>query len=315
MRVIRHLAHERARLPRVVLTLGNFDGVHLGHQTIVHAAVESARRRGGQAVALTFEPHPTAVIAPARAPAMLQSLHDRLAALRDLGVQATVVQRFTPAFASLTPAAFVRDFLMRHLELLDVVVGYNVNFGRDRAGSGDTLRALGPALGFAVEVVGPVVPPDEEGGQQVSSSRLRHVVTAGDMRAARRLLGRSFALRGRVVSGDRRGRTLGFPTANLHVQPGLVLPADGVYAVWVAVGAARHLGVLNIGVRPTFGGRRRTIEAHLLDFAGDLYRRWLVVECIERLRGETAFAGPEALRAQIAVDVAQARAALAAHAG
>jgi riboflavin kinase/FMN adenylyltransferase len=310
MRVVRHLLHEPKRLERVVLTLGNFDGVHLGHQAILHAAVERARATGGRTVVLTFEPHPLAVVAPERAPAMLQSLRDRLWHLRRLGVETTVLQRFTRDFAALEPEAFVREFLLHHLELLHVVVGYNVNFGHARAGSAETLRLLGARLGFGVEVVGPV----DASGEQVSSTRLRDVLEAGDMRRARSLLGRTYALRGRVVVGDRRGRSLGFPTANLHLRPRLLLPPDGVYAVGVVVDGATHAGVLNVGVRPTFGGRRRTVEVHLLDFEGDLYRRWMEVRFVERLRGETAFAGPDALRAAIAADVARARRVLGAEA-
>jgi len=305
MRVIRHLARRAERLPGSVLTLGNFDGAHLGHQAIVRRAVARAREAAGLAVALTFEPHPVAVLAPARAPLMLQTLHDRLASLAGLGIDVTVVQRFTRAFAALDPEAFVRDFLLRHLELAHVVVGYNVNFGRDRAGTSETLRALGARLGFGVEVVGPVATAGD--GEQVSSTRLRALLQAGDMPRARALLGRPYALRGRVVVGDRRGRALGFPTANLHLRAGLLLPPDGVYAVGVEVDGRAHEGVLNIGVRPTFAGKRRTIEVHLLDFGGDLYRRWLVVRLIERLRGEEAFSGAEALKAAIARDVAQAR--------
>jgi len=305
MRVIRHLARRVERLPGTVLTLGNFDGAHLGHQAIVCRAVARAREAAGLAVALTFEPHPVAVLAPARAPLMLQTLHDRLASLAGLGIDVTVVQRFTRAFAALDPEAFVRDFLLRPLELAHVVVGYNVNFGRDRAGTSETLRALGTRLGFGVEVVGPVATADD--GEQVSSTRLRALLQAGDMPRARALLGRPYALRGRVVVGDRRGRTLGFPTANLHLRAGLLLPPDGVYAVGVEVDGCAHEGVLNIGVRPTFAGKRRTIEVHLLDFDGDLYRRWLVVKVIERMRDEQAFSGPEALRVAIARDVERAR--------
>jgi riboflavin kinase/FMN adenylyltransferase len=145
----------------------------------------------------------------------------------------------------------------------------------------------------------------------VSSTRLRDALRHGDMRRARRLLGRPYAIRGRVGVGERRGRTLGFPTANLHLRPRLLVPPDGVYAVVVRVDGAPHPGVLNIGVRPTFGGRRRTIEAHVLDFDGDLYRRWLVVDVVERLRGEASFAGPDALRDAIAADVVRARGVLA----
>jgi riboflavin kinase/FMN adenylyltransferase len=308
MRVIRHLARLPQKLRGVVLTLGNFDGVHLGHQAIIGGAVARARALGGQAVTLTFEPHPLAVLAPTRAPTIVQSLHDRLVLMRELAVDVAVLQRFTLRFAALDPEEFVSDFLLPHLELRHVVVGYNVNFGRDRAGSADTLRTLGGRLGFAVDVVGPVTGPD---GEEVSSTRLREALLQGDMRAARRLLGRPFAFRGRVVPGERRGRALGFPTANLQLRPGLLLPPDGVYAVGVDVEGRRHAGVLNIGMRPTFGGRRRTIEVHLLDFAADLYRRWLVVQVIERLRGEAAFAGPDALRTAIAADVARARHVLA----
>ena len=309
MRVVRHLARRQERLGPAVLTLGNFDGAHLGHQAIITRAVARARELGAHAVALTFEPHPVAVLAPDRAPPMIQTLHDRLASLRDLGVDVTILQRFALAFAALAPDAFVRDFVLRHVDLAEVVVGYNVNFGRARAGTAETLRSMGTALGFRVEVVGPVTVPGD--AEQVSSTRLRELLGAGDMRGARRLLGRPYTLRGRVVVGDRRGRTLGFPTANLHVRAGLLLPPDGVYAVTAEVDRGSRAGVLNVGLRPTFGGRRRTVEVHVLDFDGDLYRRWLNVQVIERLRGEAAFTGPEALRAAIAADIARARRLLA----
>ena len=310
MRVIRHLARRTERLGPSVLTLGNFDGMHLGHQAIVQTAVQRARARGAQAVALTFEPHPLAVLAPERAPPMLQKLHDRLASLRDLGVDATILQRFTPRFAGLEPEPFVREFILAHVTLAQVVVGYNVNFGRARAGSAETLRALGDRYGFGVDVVGPV--QAGAGGEQVSSTRLREFLAAGDLPGVRRLLGRPWALRGRVVVGDRRGRTLGFPTANVHVRSRLVLPPDGVYAAIVSTAGGPREAVVNIGLRPTFGGRQRTVEAHVLDFTGDLYRRWLVVEVVERLRGEERFSGPDALRAAIAADIAHARRVLAA---
>jgi riboflavin kinase / FMN adenylyltransferase len=311
MRVIRHLGRRQSPLGRSVLTLGNFDGAHLGHQAIIRKAVERAREQSAEAVALTFEPHPIAVLAPERAPPMIQTLHDRLASLRALGIAVTVLQRFTLAFAALEPDAFVREFLLRHIDLAHVVVGYNVNFGRGRAGTAETLQTLGTRLGFGVDVVGPVAAPGD--GEDVSSTRLRALLGAGDMRGARRLLGRPHALRGRIVVGDRRGRTLGFPTANLHVRRGLLLPPDGVYAVTADVPEVGSVlpGVLNIGVRPTFGGRRRTIEVHLLDFAQDIYRRWMTVRFLERLRGETVFSGPDALRAAIAADVALARDVLA----
>ena len=303
MRVVRHLARHRGRLPRTVLTLGNFDGVHRGHQEIIATAVRHAAEKGAQPAVLTFEPHPIAVLAPDKAPPIIQSLHDRLETIRGHGIATVVLQRFTREFAAMDPEAFVRDFLLRHIELAHVIVGYNVNFGRDRAGTSETLRTLGARLGFGVDVVGPVVAD----GEEVSSTRLRDAIRQGDMPRARCLLGRPYAFRGRVVTGDRRGRTLGFPTANLHLKPSLLIPPDGVYAVVADVDGAERQGVLNVGIRPTFGGRRRTIEAHLLDFDGDLYRRWVVVRVVERLRGEATFAGPDALRAAIADDIARAR--------
>jgi riboflavin kinase / FMN adenylyltransferase len=307
MRVIRHLGHHPKRLGRVVLTLGNFDGVHLGHQAILGTALDVAHREAARAVVLTFEPHPMAVLVPDRAPPIIQPLHDRLLTLRRLGIDVTVVQRFTRRFAALEPEAFIHDFLLANLDLVHVVVGYNVNFGRHRAGSAETLQRDGARHGFGVDVVGPVL----AGEEQVSSSALRDRLAQGAVAEARRLLGRPYALRGRVVAGDRRGRTMGFPTANLHVRSGVLLPADGVYAVVAEVGGRRWPAVLNIGVRPTFGGRRRTVEVHLLDFDQDLYGHWLVVHAIERLRGETSFAGVDALRAAIEADVERARRVLA----
>jgi riboflavin kinase/FMN adenylyltransferase len=310
MRVIRHLPRLTTPLPRVVLTLGNFDGVHRGHQAIVARARAEADRRGAQAVALTFHPHPLMVLAGERGPALIQSLRDRLALLRALGVDVAVVQRFTRAFAARTPEEFVEGFLLRSLALVHVVVGYNVNFGRARAGSAATLRELGTRHGFDVETVGPVT----VGDVAVSSSIVRDAIAAGDVARAGALLGRPYGLRGRVVVGDRRGRTIGFPTANLHVRPRVLLPADGVYAVRVHDGAAVHAGVVNVGVRPTFGTARRTVEAHVLDFGGDLYGRWLELDFVARLRGEQRFDGIAALKAAIAADVAQARRVLGASA-
>jgi riboflavin kinase/FMN adenylyltransferase len=303
MRVIRHLPRLARPLERVVLTLGNFDGLHRGHRAIIERARAAAVARGGQVVALTFHPHPLAVLAPERAAPMIQSLHDRLAGLRELGVDVVVAQRFTRTFSSLEPEEFVERFLLRSLGLLHVVVGYNVTFGRGRAGTAATLATLGARLGFEVETVGPVTVD----GVAVSSSAIRKAIAAGDVERAAALLGRPHRLRGRVVTGERRGRLLGFPTANLHLRPRVLVPAHGVYAARAHVNGTSQPAVLNIGVRPTFGEARRTIEAHLLDWDGDCYGRWVELELVARLRGEQRFEGPDALRAAIAGDVAHAR--------
>jgi len=307
MRVIRHL--ERALLPPadVVLTLGNFDGVHLGHGAILARARAEASAREGCLVVLTFHPHPAAVLAPGHAPERLQSLHERLVCFAAAGADVAVVQRFTPAFAAIDAEAFVRTYLCRHLRLRHVVVGHRVSFGRGRAGSAATLTALGASSGFSVESLGPV----SVDGEEVSSTSVRAAIAAGAMARSARLLGRAYALRGRVVVGDRRGRTLGFPTANLHLPGGMMLPPDGVYAAWTETPRGRFGVALNIGVRPTFAGRRRTVEAHLLDFDGDLYGRWLRLELVERLRGEERFADVAALRRAIAGDIRLAREVLA----
>ncbi|MCW5892690.1 MAG: bifunctional riboflavin kinase/FAD synthetase [bacterium] len=306
MRVVRHLEHVSPRLGPVVLTLGNFDGVHRGHEAIICRAVDEARSRAAAAAVLTFHPHPVAVLAPERASARIQPLHDRLERFCDLGVDLAVVRRFTPAFAAVGAEAFVTDFLLPRLAVVHVVVGHNVSFGRRREGTVDTLRMLGARHGFTVEDVGPVT----AAGAEVSSTALRRELAAGDVGRAAELLGRPHVLRGRVMAGDRRGRTLGFPTANLHLKPGVLLPPDGVYAVRARLDGTTRSAVMNVGVRPTFGGLRHTVEAYLLDFDGDLYGRWLAVELVARLRGEQRFAGVEALQAQIAADVAQARGVL-----
>jgi riboflavin kinase/FMN adenylyltransferase len=303
MRVIRHLAALPERLPRVVLTLGNFDGVHRGHQAIVGAARERAAARDGQVVVLTFHPHPVAVLAPGRAPARMQSLHDRLACLRAFGVDVTVVQRFTHAFASIEAEAFIEDLLLARLDLAEVVVGNHVSFGRGRRGTRPMLEAFGARHGFEVRSIGSV----HAGEGVASSTALREAVACGDMARAAVLLGRPWSLRGRVVMGDRRGRTIGFPTANLHVPGGVTLPPDGVYAARARVGGERHDAVLNIGVRPTFGRLGRTVEVHLLDVVRDCYGAWMNVDFAGHLRGERRFDGIEALRAAITQDVTRAR--------
>jgi riboflavin kinase / FMN adenylyltransferase len=308
MRVVRHLSACRASFRAPALALGNFDGLHLGHRAIVERTLAYAHGEGTDAVVFTFWPHPVAVLAPLRAPAMITSLARRLALLRELGIDGVVAQRFTRGFAALSPADFVRTVLVEALGVSAVVVGYDVTFGRDRAGTPDLLRELGQAHGFAVEVV----PPVEVAGLRVSSSEVRRLIDAGDVAGAARLLGRPHALIGRVRRGDRRGAGIGFPTANLLPRAG-ILPPDGVYAVRVGIDGepAERPGVANLGSNPTFDGTQRRLETHLLDFDGDLYGRRLSVDLVDRLRGEMRFPSVEALTRQIASDAADARRILA----
>ena len=293
------------------VTVGNFDGVHRGHQALVGLALARAREAGGRAVVLTFEPHPARVLAPERAPAALTTLAQKEELLAGLGVDRLAVLAFDPAVAALSAEAFAREVLAEALGARHVVVGESFRFGRRREGDASRLAALGEALGFAVSALPPVLGR----GGPVSSSRVRDELARGDVAAAGELLGRPYFVDACVVRGDGRGRTIGVPTANLDPE-NEVLPARGVYAGRLRVpGAGFRPAVVNLGERPTFGGGRATLEAHLLDFEGDLYGARVRLELHERLRDEERFAGTEALVARIREDMTRARALLPGPAG
>jgi riboflavin kinase/FMN adenylyltransferase len=304
------IAHDfrTARCSRdTAVAIGNFDGVHLGHRALLELARSEAAAFGGESVALTFEPHPTRVLAPDRSPPRISGADRRLELFEAAGVDGVIVQGFDRGFAAMSPESFAREVLLGLLAKV-VLVGENFHFGKDRAGDGPALRALGQSLGFRTEVLGPV----RDGAEMISSSRVREALARGELDRVRAMLGRDFDFDGRVVVGDRRGRTIGFPTANLRTDVE-ALPMDGVYAVRVSVlGEPGEPvdGVMNIGVRPTFSAGR-SIEVHLFDTERDLYGRLLRVRCAARLRDERRFEGIDALRAQIARDVSDARAALA----
>lgn len=306
MVLLRHLERVGRRFAAPpVLTLGNFDGVHRGHQQILHRLVCRAREVGGTAVALTFHPHPAAVLSPASAPQLITDWRARVERIAAAGIDAIIVQRFTRAFSAVTADDFVRRLLVAGLGVHTIVVGHRVAFGHGRAGGAETLARLGAECGFAVEVVGPV----EVDGILVSSSAVRRAVSAGDLDRARSLLGRAPSACGRVVHGHHRGKALGFPTANLRVA-GLVLPPDGVYAVRARVHGVERPGVANLGFNPTFQAHERSLEVHVFDFDADLYGERIEIGFVRRLRGEMRFPNPHALAQQIAHDVAAARQAL-----
>jgi len=301
-----------APLGPAALTIGVFDGVHRGHQRLLARAHELAASQGLRAVAVTFWPHPAAVLRPDAAPSLLTTLDERLAILRELDLlDAAVVIPFTPELAALPPDAFL-DRVAAFCEPRVLVEGTDFALGHNRAGDVAFLTAAGAERGFTVETH--VV---EEGGERISSSRIRALVRSGDVVGAATLLGRPYALAGDVAKGDQRGRLLGFPTANLRVDPRKALPANGVYAVRARLpgeATAAHPAVCNIGVRPTFGGEPRLlVEVHLLGMpAGlDLYDLPLAIELAARLREERRFNGVDELKAQIARDADQARALLA----
>jgi riboflavin kinase/FMN adenylyltransferase len=303
MRIVRGLESSPPDVRPCAVALGVFDGVHLGHRAILGTAVSRARAGGLEAWACTFDRHPMEVLQPERAPALITTLGERLALIADTGIDGTVVLAFTRQLAAIEPEAFVKDALLGRLRARQIVVGYNHRFGRGARGDARLLAELGQRLGFEAHVV----PPLAVDGVPVSSSEIRVALQSGDVEAAARFLGRPYALEGIVSAGAGRGRTLGFPTANLDPDRA-VLVAHGVYGCRARVEQRYFGAVVNVGVRPTFGETTLAVEAHLLDFAGDLYGRPLRLEFLARLRDERRFASVDDLRAQIARDVESARA-------
>jgi riboflavin kinase/FMN adenylyltransferase len=286
------------------VALGVFDGVHLGHQAILGTAVALGRAAGLEPLACTFEPHPMEILQPDRAPRRITPVDERLALIGETGVAATVVLRFTRALAGIEPEAFVKDVLLGRLRAREIVVGYNHRFGRGARGDARLLEDLGGRLGFRAHVV----PPTTVDGVAVSSSEIRNTLQRGDVAAAARALGRPYAIAGEVTSGAGRGRTLGFPTANIAPDRALLIDR-GVYLGRVHVDGRRHPAVVNVGVRPTFGETTVAVEAHLIDFSGDLYGRHVRLEFVDRLRSEMRFPSVDALKAQVALDIEAARGA------
>lgn len=286
----------------IALAVGNFDGVHRGHRAVLAVLEAAAHRHGAPTAVYTFEPAPTAVVAPERHQPRILLLDDRVRLLGEAGIAGVCVESFTRAYAAGTAEWFADEVVSRRLGARVVVVGYDFRFGAGRGGTAEDLRRLLPD----VEVL--TVAAALDGTMPISSSRIRRLVAAGEVSAAAALLGRPHRLRGEVVHGDHRGAGLGFPTANVANRVELV-PAAGVYAVRVGLPGeeARRPGVMNVGRRPTFNGSELRFEVHLLDFSGDLYGMELAVDLVGRIRDERRFEGVDALVAQIRADVASAR--------
>lgn len=308
MRVLRGpVSSWKAPPRRRALAVGVFDGVHLGHRRVLDRLRERARQQDLEAGVVTFDPHPLAVIAPERAPLMLATVERRLELLAGLGVETTAVVTFDERLREWSPATFITDLLVGTLHAGLLVVGEDFRFGRDRTGHVGLLRELGGSLGFDTEVV-----PLVGGDSPISSSQIRQMIAAGDVAGAAEALARPYEVIGTVVPGEGRGRSIGVPTANLEVHPGLMHPGRGVYAVWCGRSADESLpGVANVGVRPTFGGGPQTLEAHLIEADLDLRGGELRVRFVERLREERAFSDVDALTAQIRDDIEAARKVLA----
>ena len=304
MRIEEELAKVKPQ-KETLLTVGVFDGVHLGHQRLLTHLRNEAQQRDLLTGVVTFKSHPQKVLSPGRKLLWLSNLETRTNLLRSFGIDVIVTLPFTPQLAELTAREFVQ-LLKDYLKMRGLVVGPDFALGKNREGSADQLRLLGQEMGFIVEVVPPVVLD----GEVISSSAVRLALAQGDMETVEKLFGRPFSLSGQVVTGDRRGRVLGFPTANLDVEPEQALPSDGVYVTAAHINHESLPSVTNIGVRPTFGGGKHLVETYLLDYEGQLHQQRLRIDLLDKLRDEKHFDTAEELKAQIRKDVEQARAIL-----
>lgn len=302
---VHHLAEVGERRPTFV-TIGSFDGVHRGHQAVIRSLVETARTQGVRSAVLTFFPHPKRVVLGLEGRYYITTLEDRVALLGELGVDLVITHPFNEQVRHTRAADFVEQLCqsldMRQLWGGDFALGYQ------REGDVPFLRRLGEEKGYTVELVQAMVTWNDT---LVSSSRIRHSLNEGDVVDANGCLGRPFHVRGRVIMGAQRGRTIGFPTANLHVWDEQLLPANGVYATYAWVGGQRYVAATNVGIRPTVDGHSFVVEPHLLDFSGDLYGQEIRLEFISRIRPEMKFAGLDALKVQIQADVEAVRRQLA----
>ncbi len=288
---------------RPAVTLGNFDGVHLGHQRIMKLLVQRGEKLSVPTVAVTFEPHPISVLRPDMAPKRILTPEQKSELLGKTGIDLLLIIEFTLELSHQEPEAFVREVLYEKLHASELVLGMNFRFGRGRTGDLDTLRSFGGTFDFEVRRVAPALDEDEI----ISSSRIRRVLADGAVTTAAAMLGRPYFVDGKVVKGDGRGKGLGFPTANLALVGDLVV-ADGVYATSARLGGGVHQGMSHVGRRPTFGIERRSVETHIFDFSEEVYDAPIRLFFHERLRETIAFDGPEALKQQLARDQEDARA-------
>ena len=301
MNIIHHLDDVQPAAD-VILTIGTFDGVHLGHQHLLAQLVRRAHETQLLSAVLTFHPHPRTVLQPDRRPAYLSTPEERAIVFEALGIDLLVLLHFTPTLAQ-TPAETLVGDLYHKLRMRELWVGPDFAMGRQREGDAVKLQTLANHLGYHLRIIAPLT----NGNVIVSSTRIRTLVQEGQVDEAARLLGRYYAISGRVGPGAQRGRRLGFRTANLPVDPNRATPANGVYAAWAEYGSQRYRCVVNVGTRPSFGENEPNIEAHLLDFEGDLYGKPLTIEFVQRLRPELRFSNAADLVAQINRDIAAAR--------
>ena len=306
MKVFNHLDQIIEPFKHAVITIGNFDGVHIGHQALFHEAIEKAETLGGTSVAMTFEPHPLRVMKPNNHPPLITLYEQKSELIERTGIDVLICVPFTLEFAALSAEQFVRDLLVQKIGMKAIVVGQDYNFGKNRQGDLDLLKSYGPEYGFEV-IVAAWIKSARALADRVSSTRIRELVTDGLMAQAEKMLGRNYQIRGRVVTGrDRGGKLLGIPTANINLHDELC-PKTGIYAVTVECRSKKYNGVANIGYSPTFDDHEFTVEVHIFDFDNDIYGEKIRVNFIERIRDEKKFSNIAELIDQIKRDIIAAR--------
>lgn len=308
MQLYTNIADIKATFHHACVTIGNFDGVHLGHQMLFSEVVSRAHRLGGTSIVVTFDPHPLKVLRPDSI-RLISTTEQKVELIRKAGIDVLIIIPFDRAFAATTAEEFVEEILIRTIAVRELVVGYDYAFGRGRQGNIEFLQAKGREKGFPVTVV----EAHYENGMLVSSTKIRELVAEGRMRDVRKLLGRHYQIRGDVQRGKQRGgRVVGFPTANLKISEEDLCPKRGVYVTQVIYDGKCYGGVSNIGYNPTFGENRLVAETHIFDFHDDIYGRQIKINLLQHLRGERKFSGPDELAAQIRKDIQVAREVLAA---
>ena len=297
MRIITDIRKFKNIKPPIV-TLGNFDGVHKGHQKVLKTVKDRAKRLRLPSAVYTFEPHPLKIVAPHKSPPLLTALKEKMKLIKASGIDYLILARFTKEFASRHPGEFVEDVLLKQLKAKEVWVGHDYAFGKGRTGTIEYLKELGKKFGFKVSVI----PACKKGGVIISSSKIREYIRHGKVKEAAVFLGRSYAVSGKVVKGRNIGKHLGFPTANIEIHNELI-PKDGIYAVRVLLGNQIYKGAANIGFAPTFHIKKRAVEVHIINFKQNIYGKKLKIEFIQRLRGEKIFKSADGLAIQIKRDV------------
>ena len=292
----------------MLLTIGVFDGVHLGHKYLLSQLTEHARQQDLLSGVVTFRQHPREVLSPSTKLSYLTNLAQKVNLLRNEGVDTVITLSFTLELAYLSTRQFV-GLLMKYLRMCGLIIGPDFALGRDKKGNADTLRILGQKMNYDVTVI----PPARVNSEVVSSTIIRDALAEGDMKRVINLIGRAFSLQGQVTTGAGQGSKLGFPTANLEIDPEQAIPADGIYATWAYIDGQAYQSVTNIGRRPTFGDNERTVETYILNYCGNLYGRKLRIDVVERLRAEERFDTLEELKKQIADDAERGRAVLNSH--